>query len=188
MSEIPPQTRGVIFDINGTLLNESSGSRIYERPGLAEAFGWLSKIGVKVGVVTSFSEDYAKRLLDSIEVLDFFDEAHILGAGSIRSVEVTGLVQQRVSGWRGLLGSTKEVKVIKSAYMLLEEKPNPAQVNYLLQDWQLDPSHALYVGDDDFFDAMCAKSAGVRFAHIRGIGGYTGDSPVSMYEFLIDNI
>ena len=42
-------------------------------------------------------------------------------------------------------------------------KPDPEGLNILLQDWQLDPSDMLYVGDYRF-DVECGKKAGVRTA------------------------
>ena len=64
----------------------------------------------------------------------------------------------------GLAPFFEEVVTNESGF---PRKPDPAALNYLVDKYSLDPSHAWYVGDRDL-DARCARRAGLRSVLLSG--------------------
>lgn len=162
------ETKGVIFDLQGTLLSGFDRQTLLLRKDLQPALNWLAASRKKLGVTTSGTEHKTKQVLEWAGVAAYFDPDYIVGSGSLRPLHKEVSVRQRSKGLKGLLGATDTVQVPTITREVLSTKPHPAAIEYILAHWHVPPESVVYIGDSDI-DAEHAQAASVPFRQIDDI-------------------
>ena len=184
------KTKGLIFDLSGTLaygtVEDGEAVIQQERPDVKKAFEWLAEREVKVGIVTSYKEENAKKILSKMGIIERFEPEHVVGADSERPLVVTRTEARRAKGLKGILGVMQDVEVqVVDDHHRIKVKPHSEPVRYLLHDWQLQPDQVQYIGDDDYVDRQCAVGAGVDYIKIPRL---VDDLELSLLNFVRDRI
>ena len=90
------------------------------------------------------------------ETLEVFREEHLLAIVTSKSKERTDLILDRFQVF----------DFISCPQEGLKGKPAPDQLIYTLEQLNVEPSDAIYVGDMQT-DYECANAAGVKFVHVK---------------------
>jgi FMN phosphatase YigB (HAD superfamily) len=161
-------TRLIAFDLGGTL--ELYGGRpVYNdlQPALSEYAAQHPE--TSFGIATNGGLDPALRFVEQQGIGDIFfhpptQEMLITYPGQVVSLPDTTSVKvptnwkERISG--RYTGQAE--RTVDRAYPL-RAKPNPDMLKHLARITGVAADHAVYVGDDQYDDQMCAEAAGIAF-------------------------
>lgn len=123
---------------------------------------------------------------DSWKLYD--DAIHVLD-----QVKASGKTMALISNWDSRLpalieqlGLTPYFPTVVVSSLVGYEKPHPAIFEIALQQTQLAPEEALYIGDDPFLDYQAAQKAGMRALHLDRNGRFPDhpDKISSLHELL----
>lgn len=173
----------VIFDVDGTLIDtenavmESYGKAVFEEFGrrftekeMSSAYGIptrqaLEHLGFK-DIDSAFQKYYRHLFQAFAEVKPFDGIVEMLEELKKRKVAggiVTSRNKDEVASDLSLQGLMKYFCCVICADDTRKHKPEPEPVLKLIEKADAEISKTIYLGDT-YYDYMCAKNAGVRFA------------------------
>lgn len=117
-------------------------------------------------VMTNYSELYP----DAREILECLKQK------GIKTAVVTTKFDYRIEGILNKCHASEYIEMIVGGNNVTNPKPDPEGVFKVLEEWKLDKSEVLYVGDS-LVDAKTAKSAGISFAGVT-----TGTTTVEHFK------
>jgi phosphoglycolate phosphatase-like HAD superfamily hydrolase len=161
MSAESPMPRGIIFDLQDTLLVGSPRHHdIIVRSQLADDLTVLRSQGTKLGIATTFEESDARTLMERAGIDSFFNPAHVLGRDSIREMPVMRQVKETRPGLLGKLGVGKIVDRAELEKVQVRPKDSPKGIEFILRQWALSEQEVVLIGDDLLIDGAYAGASG----------------------------
>jgi phosphoglycolate phosphatase len=188
LADLPVE--GIVFDLDGTLVDTapditSAVNRLLESHGLPPqsvrfvekyigegSFGLIDKLYKGLGLaleparVTADVDSYLalyKRhpVQDSTVYADALSAVPALHAAGIKLAVCTNKAQQLAEAVLNHFGLERYFSSIVGGDVLPQRKPHPRHLLVTLEQINVAPEHALYIGDTQI-DADCAKAAHVR--------------------------
>lgn len=195
-SLFPRGLRGLIFDVDGVLLDSIEANRFFYNKLLAglglppmtveqENYAFMATVQAAMTKMTppemysrlpeyiTTGVDYVAEVLPRIKLMpgvrEFIWTAHDLGLFLAIDTNRTNFGIERVLDFFSLPTYIKPV--ISSS--IAEPKPSPQGPLLICEDWKVQPEQALFIGDSED-DRKAAMGAGTRFAAF-GDKGLAGD-------------
>jgi HAD superfamily hydrolase (TIGR01509 family) len=162
--KLPVQIKGIIFDLDGTLVESSLDfNLIRQQIGCPEGIDLLKYVD-ELGCQTSQAR--ANNIIIEHEYQDAITAKPIKGMAELISAIEAAKLPTAIVTRNSLAASTMKVKqnAIAIDHVLTREdypaKPAPDALLAIANQWQIQPAHIMYVGDY-LYDIQAANNAGM---------------------------